>query len=171
MTGVQDRTHPVPTSALVARHASATPNAVALTDDDRAVTYAELDSQANRLAHLLREHGVEPGQAVGVCLRRRVELVIALLAVWRAGGAYVPLAPDQPAQRITALLADTGAGLALTEADAQAPVEAAGAKALVLAEALAAASGCSAQPPAVPVGGDHPAYVLFTSGSTGRPKG
>ncbi|MGC4891618.1 amino acid adenylation domain-containing protein [Micromonospora sp. DT227] len=164
-------TEAVPTSALVARHAATRPAAVALADGDREVTYAELDSSADRLAGLLVEQGLRPGDPVGVLLRRRAELVIALLAIWRAGGAYLPLAPDHPAQRLRDLLAGSGTRLALTEADTRAPVEAVGARAVVLDDALATSAHRPAEPALRPIDRDSAAYVLFTSGSTGRPKG
>jgi hypothetical protein len=86
-------------TAFTAR-ALATPNAIALTFGESAVTYAELDARANQLAHILRNHGVTIDVPVGICLPRSVELVVALLGILKAGGAYLALDPGYPAARL-----------------------------------------------------------------------
>ncbi|NKI72834.1 AMP-binding protein, partial [Collimonas pratensis] len=70
-----------------------TPDAVALVFEERQMTYSELNAQANRLAHYLRERGVGPDVLVGICVERSLEMVVGLLAILKAGGAYVPLDP------------------------------------------------------------------------------
>ncbi|MBY8849366.1 amino acid adenylation domain-containing protein [Saccharothrix longispora] len=156
--------------ALVARQAAATPAAVAVLDEAGPLTYAELDLRANRLAHLLRAHGVRAESTVGVCLHRGVNLVVALLAVWRAGGAYLPLDPTHPGRRTASVLRSAGADLVLTQTITDSPMAAAGVRTVVLDRDLTAADGFpGGAPPAVT--GDQAAYVLFTSGSTGTPKG
>ncbi|WP_431887133.1 AMP-binding protein, partial [Micromonospora wenchangensis] len=94
---------------VVARFAgrvAADPDAVAVTFEDTTLTYRDLDTRANRLAHHLRAHGVGPDTLVAVCLRRSPELIVAVLAVARAGGAYLPLDPTHPTERLGHLLAD-----------------------------------------------------------------
>ncbi|MFI9333100.1 condensation domain-containing protein, partial [Kitasatospora sp. NPDC052868] len=76
-----------------------TPDATALVFGDTELTYAELNARANRLAHLLTEHGVRPETLVGVHLERSTDLVISLLAILKAGGAYLPIDPNYPADR------------------------------------------------------------------------
>ena len=164
----QDR--PQLISALVSIQAARTPAAVAVMDGDRGVDYATLEARANQLAHHLVARGVGPETPVGVCLFRSVDLVVALLAVWRAGGAYVPLPPDLPPQRIALLIRGTGTGLVLTETETSGVVRGAGAVPLVLDAAGDDLAELPATPPAGPAFADSAAAVLHTSGTTGEPK-
>ena len=91
---------------MVAATVARVPDAVAVTCDDRELTYAELDRRANGLAHRLRQLGVGPEIVVPVLLDRSEDLVVALLGVLKAGGAFLPLDSAQPAQRMAAILAD-----------------------------------------------------------------
>jgi amino acid adenylation domain-containing protein len=156
--------------ALFAAQADRTPDAPALTARGRTLTYAELDARANRLARVLRGRGVGPESAVGVCIERSAELIVALLAVLKAGGAYVPLDPSYPASRLAGMLEDSGAVRVLAGRREAASLPA-GLDVLVLEDALAEAENESAAALADGTGPDGLAYVLFTSGSTGRPKG
>ena len=133
--------------------ADRTPDAVAVVDGDREVTYAELDAQANRLAHALRARGVGRGDLVGLALPRTGDAVAAVLAVHKAGAAHLPLDLDHPAEPTAAIVAEAGPRLILTEHDLTPDAELPStrpARATTLADT---------------------AYVIFTSGSTGRPKG
>ena len=81
-----------------------TPDAVAVVLEEQQLTYSQLNSKANQLAHYLQQLGVEPEVLVGVCYERSVEMVIGLLAILKAGGAYVPIDPTYPAPRLASLL-------------------------------------------------------------------
>ncbi|WP_431081179.1 non-ribosomal peptide synthase/polyketide synthase [Pseudomonas thivervalensis] len=100
---------------LFEAQARQTPNATALVFAEQALSYAELNVRANRLAHRLIEQGVGPDQLVGVALERGVEMVVALLAVLKAGGAYVPLDPAFPQDRLAYMIEDSGIELLLTQ--------------------------------------------------------
>ncbi len=134
------------------RQAAASPDAIAV----GTLTYAELNTRANRLAHRLIAAGAGPERLVALVLPRSVELVVAVLAVLKTGAAYLPLDPDYPAERISGTITDAN------------PVA-----------VLRSIPDTSGSPGTNPTDADriasldprHPAYVIYTSGSTGRPKG
>ncbi|HEX6037835.1 non-ribosomal peptide synthetase, partial [Longimicrobium sp.] len=157
---------------LVQDQVARTPHAPAVVHAGGALTYAELNARANRLAHHLAARGVGPDVCVGLCLERGVEMIVALLAVLKAGGAYVPLDPDYPAERLAWMLEDSAPAVLLTQASlagrfAGAPVP----RVHVDLDAAAWAAGPDTDPAAAGLTPEHLAYVIYTSGSTGRPKG
>ena len=93
----------------------ATPDDTALVYEATPLTYYELNAKANRLAHVLRDMGVAPGQPVGLHMTRSENMVIAALAILKAGGAYVPLDPEYPADRIEFYAADSEAKVIVSE--------------------------------------------------------
>ncbi|MDF9616382.1 amino acid adenylation domain-containing protein [Pseudomonas entomophila] len=165
---------------LVEAQAACHPQACAVTFEDRRLSYAELNAQANRLARHLRTLGVGPDVRVAVCVERSLELPVALLAVLKAGGAYVPLDPDYPVGRLGHMLGDSTPAVLLTLGSAQGIVrqamQSAGWEAPMLDLQVDAASwGRQASdnlaPHEVGVTPEHLAYVIYTSGTTGLPKG
>ncbi|MCG1040810.1 MULTISPECIES: non-ribosomal peptide synthetase [Burkholderiaceae] len=148
-----------------------TPEAPALVYEEQTLSYAELNTQANRLAHRLIELGVKPDARVAVCVQRSPALVVGLLAILKAGGAYVPLDPNYPGERLVHILADAAPNIVLADA--------AGCVALgdtVLAERIVLSPNMLPEQadtnPSVPgLTAQHLAYVIYTSGSTGMPKG
>ena len=102
---------------LFAAQVARAPEAVAISCGQRSWTYRELDEAANRLAHLLADHGVGPGQRVALLLSRSAEAVAAMLAVLKTGAAYVPIDPAQPDARIGFLLTDAAPIAAITTTD------------------------------------------------------
>lgn len=165
--------------ALFEAQAAKTPNAAALRFEADCLSYAELNAQANRLAHELIRRGAEPEVLVGVCLVRSLDMVVALLAILKAGAAYVPLDPDSPAERLRFMLADCEPKLLISRQSicGHWPEPAlAGANTLLLddADTEAAVALCSDANPDAAAMGLAPAnlaYVIYTSGSTGQPKG
>lgn len=89
--------------------------ATAVICGDQRLSYRALNEQANRLARYLAELGVTSETLVGICLRRSIETVVALLAVLKAGGAYVPLDPEYPVERLAFMIADTRGRLVVTD--------------------------------------------------------
>ncbi|MFC7615773.1 amino acid adenylation domain-containing protein [Actinokineospora soli] len=146
--------------SLFAERVRREPDAVAVSDESRSLTFAELDRAANRVAHRLIAAGVPRGGAVGVLADRDAALLASVLGVLKAGAAYVPVPQDAPASRLEVIMADSGAAVLLTDRDVtwDGPV-------------LRAPADGPDGDPGVPVGADDLAYVMFTSGSTGRPKG
>jgi amino acid adenylation domain-containing protein len=155
---------------LVGEQARRTPDAVAVQDAARSLTYAELEAEANRLAHHLRAAGVGRGALVGVCLEPGVDVPVALLAAYRAGAGHVPLDPDLPPDRLAYMVADAGLDAVLTSSALGGTCPEAGLRIELDREADAIAARPADAPPG-PAGPDDLAYVIYTSGSTGRPKG
>ena len=155
---------------LVSAQAALTPRAVAVVFEGQSLTYAELESRANRLAHHLRHLGVGPESRVGVCAERSPELIVALLGVLKAGGAYVPLDPAYPAERLAYVLEDSGAALVVAQAHSAERLPAGVPRVLLDAQAERIAARPDTVLPAA-AGPGNLAYVIYTSGSTGRPKG
>ncbi|MFC4048015.1 AMP-binding protein, partial [Dactylosporangium siamense] len=136
--------------AQIDAQVAATPDAVAVVFGDESLTYAELSARADGLAAYLASLGVGPESVVGVCLDRGLDLLVAVVGIWRAGGVYLPLDPGYPAERLADLVADSGA-------------------VLVVDEALLRSVSGGVRPVVVAEPGQA-AYVIYTSGSTGRPK-
>ncbi len=156
---------------LFAAQATATPNARALSVGEHTLTYAELDAQANRLAHWLRANGVGPEVRVGLALPRSTDLVVGLLAILKAGGAYVPLDPEYPPERLHYMVEDSGIALLLGHADWLATLgDLPGDVGLGCLDELNLGHFPS-QAPADLSSPLHQAYLIYTSGSTGKPKG
>ncbi|HEX2188993.1 MAG TPA: amino acid adenylation domain-containing protein, partial [Longimicrobiaceae bacterium] len=160
-----------PIHRLFEEQAVRTPDADAVSSAGEALTYAALDRAANRLANHLRRRGVRPETRVGICLERGTELVVAILAVLKAGGAYVPLDPAYPAERLTYMLADSGAPLLLTRLPLPEGLPPHAAEVVCLDADRERIEAESAQAPAAGVLPENLAYVIYTSGSTGAPKG
>jgi amino acid adenylation domain-containing protein len=161
----------LPVHLQVEAWARRTPDAPAVVEAGVAVSYAELDARANRLAHRLRRMGVGPDVRVALLLERSAALVTAQLAVLRAGGAYASLDPHGPAGRAEHMLRVADAAAVVTRSGLRDRLPATDAPVLALDEEAAALALEPPHPPAAGVDGENVAYVIFTSGSTGVPKG
>ncbi|HVS00369.1 MAG TPA: amino acid adenylation domain-containing protein, partial [Thermoanaerobaculia bacterium] len=156
---------------LFAEQAARTPHAVAVSFENRRLTYRELDEQANRLAQWLIDRGVGMDGLVALLVERSLEMIVALVGILKAGGSYAPLEPGLPPSRLRWLLDDVRSPVLLTQTALLPEVEAAGG----FDGPVLRMDGEGLEGPAlaarVP---SHPlqlAYVNYTSGSTGRPKG
>jgi len=139
---------------------------------DQSLSFAGLEARANQLAHRLRREGAVRGSYVGILLERRLDLVVALLAVAKTGAAYVPLDPDYPRDRLSFMLEDTRAPVVVTQRDL---------RGLLPDDAVAvivddddtrtALQQESTARPARTGEATDVCYTIYTSGSTGQPKG
>ncbi|WP_186327815.1 non-ribosomal peptide synthetase [Paenibacillus xylanexedens] len=144
---------------------------VALRYEHTEMTYASLNSKANRLALYLRQQGVKPNQVVGILFSRSPGMVISILAVLKAGGAYMPIDPEYPKERIQYMLEDSKAQFCITEEQEYLPEEMS-IKAIVpdLLDDDGKEGNYATNPEQVNRPSDL-AYIIYTSGSTGKPKG
>nr|WP_252979178.1 non-ribosomal peptide synthetase [Pseudomonas cyclaminis] len=147
-----------------------TSDTTALVWQDGSLTFAQLHTQANRLAHYLRDKGVGPDVCVAIAAERSPQLLIGLLAIIKAGGAYVPLDPDYPAERLAYMLKDSGVQLLLTQTALLEQLPSADGVCVIAMDSLHL-DRWPTQAPGLHLHGDNLAYVIYTSGSTGQPKG
>ncbi len=153
------------------QQAAAAPHRIAVIAGSQSLSYGELNSRANQLAHYLRGLGVAAEVIVGLCLDRSVEMMVSMLGVLKAGGAYLPLDPKYPRQRLAHMLEDSAASVLLTQGVLRDSLEFSRAKVVCMEEDWPAIGACSQENPLPSAGPDHLMYVIYTSGSTGRPKG
>jgi amino acid adenylation domain-containing protein len=147
-----------------------TPDSPAVVLDGKCLTYRELDQRANFLAQQLITVGIGPERIVALHAERSIEIVTAIIAVWKAGGAYLPIDPASPPDRVRFLLEDSQASLLLALREFSDPLMAPDMRTLYL-DNLAAPPDAPAVHCGNGAGHDSLAYVLYTSGSTGAPKG
>jgi amino acid adenylation domain-containing protein len=166
-----DDSHALTVPELVAERAALTPDATAVVAGDHRITYHELDSRANRLAHQLRALGVGPEVLVGLCVERSVALVVGALAILKAAGAYVPLDAGYPHERLAFMLQDARAPVLVTEARLAASLPEGAWQVVSLDAGATSFAPGDLEPPTGRAAGNNLAYVIYTSGSTGRPKG
>ncbi|HSX59291.1 MAG TPA: amino acid adenylation domain-containing protein [Tahibacter sp.] len=162
---------------LFEARAAARPDAVAVVADGIALSYAQLNAEANRLAHYLIEQGVVPDTLVGLCVERSAETLIGILAILKAGGAYVPLDPNYPQDRIDYMLRDSGVELVLTQNTLLEDLPMLAERSVLPLDAamralyLAGQSDANIAPASRGLTAKHLAYAVYTSGSSGQPKG
>ncbi|MEP9353769.1 Pls/PosA family non-ribosomal peptide synthetase [Xanthobacter sp. KR7-65] len=149
------------------------PDRTAIIFGSERVTYAELNSRADRVARALRAKGVRPGQFVGLWMSRSLDLHVALLGIIKSGAAYIPFDMDAPPERIGECLSDCEAGFvivdAVTRAKLDRPLPATDVACLDLV--AEGGDGAPIDLRADGVTSADPAYAIYTSGSTGKPKG
>jgi amino acid adenylation domain-containing protein len=172
---------------LLEKSAARYPEKMAVWARGTSITYRELESRSNQLAHLLREQGVRKGDRVGIYFPKCVESIIVMLGIVKAGGVYVPLDPSQPADRIAYIIANCGIRAVVTKPEKRRLLDEATLASLtfsvVIGDTPEHSNGTRIIPWSVlgQYPGDHApqvtltetdlAYILYTSGSTGRPKG
>ena len=155
------------------REVSRVPNLPAVVDGDRALSYQELDSQANQLARHIRSlTSPNPDDCVVLLLDKNMEMTIAILAVWKAGAAYVPLDPAGPPHRSNHIISESKPRLVIGQQGAMPSVECdcpiVALDSFTVQDALRRQSP---DPVKSALGRNHLAYIIYTSGTTGQPKG
>ncbi|WEQ54976.1 amino acid adenylation domain-containing protein [Komagataeibacter nataicola] len=152
-----------------------TPDAPAVICEDTCLSYAELNTRANRLAHHLVALGVTPDSPVAICLDRSAEMVVGLLAILKAGGAYLPLDPAYPSSRLAQILDDAKPAIILLDRTGEQALGDALPQAMTRLHPRAPSCSWDACPDTAPelasLAPHNLAYVIYTSGSTGTPKG
>ncbi|HEX3758417.1 MAG TPA: amino acid adenylation domain-containing protein [Kofleriaceae bacterium] len=158
--------------ALFEAQVARTPDAVAVIDGDRPLSFGELNARANQLAHYLQSHGVGPDRLVALALERSAAMVVAVLGVLKAGGAYLPLDPGHPTERLAYVLDDASPIHVLSQAALETHLPSSYFPMTLLDEQW---PDIAAHPTDNPAhgerAGDRLAYAIYTSGSTGQPKG
>ncbi len=160
--------------ALIETQCQRTPQRVAVRCGEHTVSYAELDARANRMAHLLRAHGVRGAALVGIALGRSIDMLVTLLGALKSGAGYVPLDPAYPVERLQHVVADAGLAVLITQSEFAARFVMAECPLLLFEELdaeLGAAPTTRLAPDVDAATPDSVAYVIYTSGSTGQPKG
>ncbi|HEY5864958.1 MAG TPA: amino acid adenylation domain-containing protein, partial [Candidatus Tectomicrobia bacterium] len=148
-----------------------TPDSIAVVFAEQTLTYRELNTRANWLAHHLHTLGVGPDVPVGLCVERSLELLVGLLGILKAGAAYIPLDPAYPPARLAFMLADAEVSVLVTQPQWMARLPMDGVQTVCLDgnwERLAVQPGDNLVSGVTPA---NLAYVMYTSGSTGQPKG
>lgn len=147
------------------------PDSIALTFEGQQLTYADVNTRANQLAHHLRSRGVGPEMLVALCLERSFDLIIGILGILKVGAAYVPCDPEVPAERLAFILEDTQSPVLITQESLLSRLAAPASQVVCLDRDRGTLSAQSGANPDAPHEPDHVAYVIYTSGSTGQPKG
>ncbi|HKR15459.1 MAG TPA: amino acid adenylation domain-containing protein [Pyrinomonadaceae bacterium] len=175
VAGFNDTSAAYPTGTtiheLFEKRVALTPKAIAVEYEDEQLSYAELNTRANQLAHYLRRNGVGPDVLAGVLMERSVEMAVGLLAILKAGGAYVPVDPEYPAERIRFMIEDSGVPVLLTQSRLVAALPEHAARIICLDTDWSTIAKEPSDNPASGVTADNLVYVIYTSGSTGQPKG
>ncbi len=156
---------------LVNRHASTTPQDVAVGAGSEVLTYAELDRQSNQMAHYLVSAGAGREHVVGLYLKRSPAFIVAALATLKEGAAYLPLDPDVPAGRIAFMLQDAGVSVVVTSENLRDRLPSGPWPVVDMVRDAAQIRQQATQALKTEIHPDDLAYVIYTSGSTGQPKG
>nr|WP_081348047.1 non-ribosomal peptide synthetase [Photorhabdus luminescens] len=148
-----------------------TPDAIALVHEDQALSYAELNTRANRLAHQLIALGVVPDQRVAICVSRSPAMIVGVLAILKAGGAYVPLDPVYTGERLAHILTDAAPAIVLVDDTGRSTLGEKMLATLTVLDPNILPDQPEGNPQVPTLTAQHLAYIIYTSGSTGTPKG
>jgi amino acid adenylation domain-containing protein len=157
---------------LFEQQVTRTPNDIAVAYKSKHLTYQELNTRANQLAHYLLLQGVKPDTLVGLQMERSIEMIVGLLAIHKAGGAYLPLDPDFPADRLALMIEDSQAPIILTQQRLIANLTiSTGVQVIAIDTSWSEIAQKPTTNLQTEVKPENLAYIIYTSGSTGKPKG
>ncbi|MEP7274000.1 MAG: condensation domain-containing protein, partial [Acidobacteriota bacterium] len=156
---------------LFAEQVARSPQATAVTCGGESISYRELDTRANQLAHFLKSRGVVRQTLVALCLERSIEMIVSMLGVLKAGAAYLPLDPSHPPDRLRFMIEDSGVEHLVSTAAIAKTMPGFEGEMVLLDEASNEIAGMPASEPHSDGTTHDLAYCIYTSGSTGRPKG
>src|SRR5215213_2623175 len=148
-----------------------TPNATAIICNGDDISYRELNSRANRLAHYLRKQGVKAETVVAFCLKQSPELLVAVLGILKAGGSYLPLDPLSPTDRLSFLLDNAQVSTVITEQEFAGTFRERARQVVYLDELDEVLELENDRNSSCDLNADNLVYAIYTSGSTGIPKG
>ncbi|KAF9210229.1 hypothetical protein BGZ59_009710, partial [Podila verticillata] len=148
-----------------------TPEAIAVVYEDQSLTYAEVNTRANCLAHRLIGLGVQPDVLVAICVERSPATIIGILAILKAGGAYVPLDPFYASDRLRDIISDAAPTILIADQAGRNALRKSTLKSLAVLDPNAPDQKSNSNPNVIGLTSRHLAYVIYTSGSTGKPKG
>lgn len=152
-------------------HAALHPQKMAVKCAHNSISYAELNEQANQVAHYLGSKGIGEGSRVVACLEPSIDVAATLLGILKAGATYVPLNPEHPVFRIEAILADTQPSLIITHSKFSDLFGSLATELMFIDTPPAALAEQPCENPDVAIAPEHIAYIYYTSGTTGEPKG
>jgi len=147
------------------------PEAIAAVFGQNSLTYRELNTRANQLAHYLRQYRIEPNTPVGICVQPSVDMLVGMLGILKAGGAYVPLDPAYPSERLAFMLRDTQSPVVITQQALLERIPGDFPNVVCLDADWELIARNPGDNPISSVTANDLAYVMYTSGSTGQPKG
>jgi amino acid adenylation domain-containing protein len=147
------------------------PSHIALCFGDEQISYQELNSRANQIAHFLSAQSVSNNNVVGVYMDRDPELIVSLLGILKAGAAYLPIDPSFPPDRVAFLLQDAGVSLLLTQSTCLSDLKEIECTTVCIDDFSSNLSNQPTENLSTLSSVDDLAYIIYTSGSTGRPKG
>uniref|UniRef100_UPI000B23B3F1 non-ribosomal peptide synthetase n=1 Tax=Aquimarina longa TaxID=1080221 RepID=UPI000B23B3F1 len=156
---------------LFKRQVLDSPDAIAGIFEDQSISYQELDSRSNQVAHYLHSQGIVSDDMIGICLDRSLEMLIGIIGILKSGGCYVPIKPDYPASRIAYILGDISSNVIITDVGSECLFSEFDLEVLVLGSSSAVLEEYPDSDLGIVIPSDSLSYVIYTSGSTGVPKG
>ncbi|KAF9555756.1 hypothetical protein EC968_008654, partial [Mortierella alpina] len=148
-----------------------TPEAIAIVHEDLSMTYSELNTRANSLAHRLVGLDIQPDTPVAICVERSPALIVGMLAILKAGGAYVPLDPLYASDRLKDIISDAAPSVLLVDRVGREVLSETLLSSLTTLDPNTLENNTVGNPHAIGLSPQHLAYIIYTSGSTGKPKG